>query len=156
MINIKQLKDGVYSVEYHGYNYTLSIYKCMKRYENILEELKYRDIQPSKQVALIPTQLVKNSTQFIQGSIHYILYREEFNIVNQGLLLAMMITGVNQVKDLIDLVNELYIIDSEYYIVLLGDQGVNLENCTPYNCSQDIFRDAEILLKNIEIILEKL
>jgi len=156
MINVKQVRDGVYSIEYHGYNYTLSIYKCMKRYDNILDEINYRGIQPSKPVALIPSQLVKNSTQFIQGSIHYILYRGEFNVVNQGLLLAMMITGVNQVKDIVDLVNKMFIVDGDYYIVFIGDQEVNLENCTPYNCSQDIFRDAEILLKNIEIILEKL
>ncbi|MCD6300809.1 MAG: hypothetical protein J7L82_01920, partial [Staphylothermus sp.] len=112
--------------------------------------------------AIIPKSLVSNDLQFIQGIIHYYLYRKDVYVSNEGLFLSLLILGEKQFKDVVEKLNKEFIKNNEYYIVIYLDEDAGrklvskcFQNCIPHKIVIR-FENLGVIVKNIQAIIDLL
>ena len=136
---------------------------CSKKTSALDKEIELLGIDPKDPVAIIPKDLVQNDLQFLQGIIHYYLYREDMHVFNEGLFLSMLITGEKQFKDIVEKLKKTFETNEHYYLVIYLGKGEfekkSLfrvpENCVPYNIIID-FKNLRNAVKNIRALFELL
>lgn len=113
-----------------------------------------RNALPTKPVTLIPSSLVETPLQLIQGALHYKLYANRITrIKNQGLLLALLITGTKQLNKLIELLNSEVENGTDYYLISIDVPLENLEGCTKISVADVRNESLSALVKNTRLVL---
>jgi hypothetical protein len=149
---------GFLTVEYLGRVYNARFFLCSKKSRDLDSELQALGLTPELPVALIPVKLVENDLQLIQGVVHYFVNRGLLTrIRHEGLLLAMLITGFKQIKDLLSSLKEAYS-ETDKYLLVSATQAYNRPvNCIDYPLSNiDFSRSITGNVKNVTVILDLL
>ncbi|MGC9121759.1 MAG: hypothetical protein ACP5HP_02345, partial [Thermogladius sp.] len=102
VLEVRSPKPGLLLIRYFGKEFEARIYQCWKKNEDIDAELQNLGLVPDLPVALIPSKLIENDVQLVQGLAHYYMNKNLLTrIRHKGLLLATLVTGFKQLKDLL-------------------------------------------------------
>lgn len=138
-------------------NVNIYIYLCNKLCKDLHEEVSKRGLNPVEPMAILPTKIVHSVLQIIQNSIHYKIYSKNLSrIKNKGLLLAMLITGINQVSKMLDLLERSYEESDSYYLVSVDKKPLIINKCSPLELGNHltIGLDPMHLVKNIDLLFQ--
>lgn len=142
-----------------GVELKLLIYKCVKKHEDLDEELAARKLSPDKPATILPAPMFKTPLQLVQATTHYVVYGEELSrFKNKGLLLLLLATGHTQINELVADLRRHYAVSNDYFIVSLGDEGFDKTGCVVFQ-DYDLNLDEEsysILAKNVSSLLSLL
>lgn len=150
------IQDGLtkISLKWRDLSVYIYTYICKNTTRNLDREIKLRNISPDKPITLIPKTLIKTPLQFIQGSIHYALMSSKITrIRNQGLLLAIFTTGIDQLSELINTLSSEIEKGIDYYLLGVDTQPVNLDDCYPYTIRELGDGVNDVIVKNINQLL---
>ncbi len=157
MLKIYKESGGRYFIEYFRRKYTFQILECNKKYGELEQELNYRKIKSEHPIALVPASLIKTFLQYIYAVLSYIIYSTEFKVKNQGLLIIMLITGVDQISSIIPVLRREYEKSVSYYLLIIGDKKyeINCSECKPYDYEDNILSKVEIIVKNMDKLIKR-
>ena len=158
VLEVYSPKPGLLSIRYFGKEFEARIYQCWKKNEDIDAELQDLGLAPDLPVALIPSKLVGNDVQLVQGLAHYYMNKNLLTrIRHKGLLLATLVTGFKQLKDLLENLRVSYS-QSERYLVVAATGGFpRPSNCSEYEIRKtDIAKDITNIVKNVAVLLDLL
>lgn len=132
------------------------IYVCEKLCKTLNEELEARNIESTLPQTIIPETITFSIHQIVQGILHYAIYAsKQSRVKNKGLLLATMITGINQLSELIQTLTNYFQYSHQYYLVGVEYKPVNLHKCNTLK-SGDLLKKIPLmssLVKNVYIVL---
>jgi hypothetical protein len=157
-LKIYSLTRGSLVVEYLGRVFNARFFLCSKTSRDLDSELQALGLSPELPVALIPVKLIENNLQLIQGVVHYFVNKELLTrIRHEGLLLAMLITGFKQLKDLLNSLREAYNETDKYLLVSATEVYNRPVNCIDYPLGDtDFSRSITGNVKNVAVILDLL
>jgi len=157
-INI-ELQGNRILINYMGKEIKAYIYVCDGTKKDIDKEIKELDISPSHPIAIIPFTMINSIWQIVFGIINYeIIHTYRKNLYdkfrNKGLLLSMLITGEQQLGDIINRLRDEYVrSNSKYFVISLQDCIILSDKC-----SEDVQINASIeprhLIKNVDNYLK--
>ncbi|MCD6195541.1 MAG: hypothetical protein J7J82_01980 [Staphylothermus sp.] len=153
----------IYVVNYFGNRIEFTILICSRKTSSLDKEIELLSISQKDPIAIIPKTLISNDLQFIQGIIHYYVYRKDVRVFNEGLFLSMLIIGEKQFKDVVKKLNKEFVRNNDYYLVMyLNNEELrrkllchSFKNCAPYNVVIR-FKNLGAVIKNIRTIIELL
>lgn len=132
------------------------IYTCEKLSKTLNEELETRNIESTIPQTIIPETITLSIHQIVQGILHYAIYAsKQSRVKNRGLLLATMITGINQLSELIQRLTNSFQHSHYYYLVGVEHRPVNLHKCSALKLG-DLLEKSPLmnsLVKNAYIVL---
>ena len=158
LLNISRSSTGEYVIEYFGKKWVFYIYLCRKTNSTLQAEVSAIEKSITGIFSLIPNTLIKTFFSIIQGTLHFLIHRDKFRKArNKGLFLSMLILGKDQLKEVIDELEEHFNKCNQYYLVIIDPlEKPVLTNCysVDYECGvNEINVD---ILKNIYVLLDKL
>ncbi|AFK50692.1 hypothetical protein TCELL_0267 [Thermogladius calderae 1633] len=151
-------KPGILLVRYFGKEFEARIYQCWKKNKDVDAELQDLGLAPDLPVALIPSKLIESDVQLIQGVAHYYMNKNLLTrIRHKGLLLATLVTGFKQLKDLLENLRVSYSQSERYFIVAATGGFPRPPNCSDYEIHEtDFAKDITNIVKNVAVVLDLL
>jgi len=141
-------------IGWRGLHLSIYLYYCKNETGNLNSELQLRKASPAKPITLIPVTLVETPLQLVQGALHYKFYAGRVSrIKNQGLLLALLITGMKQLDELIELFSSELEKGVDYYLVGVDALPGDLEGCKEVDVTGAESRSLRALVKNTRLAL---
>lgn len=156
---VERVEKGVFLVNlwWRNQKFLVYFYSCKNLSKDLASEVKLRGLTPDKPVAIIPARMIKGLVQLVQGAVHYKIYAESISrIKNKGLLLALLITGRKQLKELVDALELSIKSGEDYYIISLDEPLRKSELCTATDIEAGIPEELKQVVKNVDALLSYL